>query len=495
MAIGFHTGVLQDKTLDIARVHDQVMTDLLTHGLQKQEQREQEFVQMMSTDFINGLNNKAQEVQLKALREFNELGTSIYKQRGKFGQIKLDDQIKIKKEKDRLQALQDNMRTTLQTFDKARMTIAQDMGRKYDMEDSKKSIYQAFDEWDGESIITIDKLLVPAYGNIGESLRDFIKGYGFGEEEITEITTTQGGQQYLEKVGVRYGGGFKTNEERIQAMRSWAGEPTNQRDALKLFNSEDITESTKQNMMKVTEDLMRDNPDFNQTEALTIAVGMIQDGRGIEGMWTQKRVLDRKKPESTSTRAPGGKEKLLPYQEKLTKPLKREGQVQTMGGRPLRGKINISGFKLDGLPDEFKQGNYTINLTQAFDDGDIFGTYTSSRGEDVIPMITSYIKVNPNAEDKGEGVARLVYEQLLGTSNFTIKEKDGEFVPYGKADEAYTVRLDGTDDEVLDLIDNSVYGFKEAFKEQMRLAAQKKQEGVGENKNKPRKKPTGIKWK
>ena len=478
MAIGFHTGVLQDKTLDIARVHDQVMTDLLTHGLEKQEQREQEFVQMMSTDFINGLNTKAQEVQLEALRKFNDLGTSIYKERGKFGQIKLDDQIKIKKEKDRLQALQDNMRTTLQTFDQARVTLAKDMGRNYDIEESKKNIYKAYEEWNGESIQTIDKMLVPAYGNIGESLRSFIKGYGFGEEEITEITTTQGGQQYLDKVGVRYGGGFKTDEDRIQAMRSWAGEISNQRDALKLFNSEDITEGAKQNMMKVTEDIMRENPDFNQVEALTIAVGMIQDGRGIEGMWTQKRVLDRQKPRTSRTGA-GGTRVIPMTSTTLKSPLsmgkyKVGDDIEVLSlGETVKIQVPASSI----LGGQVPKGMIPVSFSDISYDGYAIGKYT---GQIKVKPTTlpggAYLEKSGSVQT--EDAAKAIYSKMPLFAEKVIDvvagegDDEGKWIPYLQDDkaEAQTIVVkfdkDYKKDRTYKMLSTKVEGFGERYEKE-----------------------------
>ena len=526
MAIGFHTGVLQDKTLDIARVHYQVMTDLLTHGLQKQEQREQEFVQMMSTDFINGLNTKAQEVQLEALRKFNDLGTSIYKERGKFGQIKLDDQIKIKKEKDRLQALQDNMRTTLQTFDQARATLAKDAGRNFDITETTSVINQAAEEWDGESIIGLDRLLVPAFANLPDLIYGHVKNTPKtfdNRQTVTrltkdpktgediQVTTTEGevirmGIDSREKVINHMGttlveeGDFKRSAEYVITKlqrRINEGSDNGQMDG--------DARSAKQSLDAIVGlgSQYAEEGDIPLENGILLAAGMSSlGGIDIEQLWEMQK-KSRKETPDKGEKAAGGKQKLMEWQQELTKPLKENGEVVTTGGRPMKGRISIAGFKIKGLPEEFKEGSYDLNLKSAFDDGDIYTTYTSSRGESAIPMFMDLEKVDSSQEDGGEAFAKEIYSELLGTSNFTIRRKTIEqggrevevFVPYGKSDEAYTVRLDGTDEEVLDLIDNSVYGFKKAFKEQMRLAAQKKQEGVGENKNKPRKKPTGIKWK
>lgn len=439
MAIGFHTGVLQDKTLDIARVHDQVMTDLLTHGLQKQEQREQEFVQMMSTDFINGLNNKAQEVQLKALREFNDLGTSIYKQRGKFGQIKLDDQIKIKKEKDRLQALQDNMRTTLQTFDQARATLAKDGGRNFDITETTSVINNAAKEWDGESTIGLDRLLVPAYVNLGDAWKAKVGMLDF-QVEGTNIEKIEGDERVTYKK--RYASGIKGEGDVVNYLRATAMDSNMRRSALKFITTDALEPDTRKRFEEVVkhyEDmgLKRANiSDYGNTtaaqlgEAEVLAATSVQQGRFVEKDLMRQEIIKREKIERGVT-SPGKTGQYTIVENKMHD---RDG-IEFTSATP---RIQVESDKIgDAI---FKGQNVEVNVRHVSWDGIVTGTYRPAVvGKETELPLEDKKYLNTSEVTTAEGAMKAYNKNQWAGKVIQVEKRGNEWIPIVQSDALKTI--------------------------------------------------------
>ena len=196
--IGMHTGVLQDRTLDMVRAHDEMMLTLKQHGHQKREEREQAFLDLVSTDFVGGFNEKISELQLSKIKGFSEEATGIYKQSAN-GRISMDDQVRLRARKAELEAFQGNLRQAAEVVDRARQTLVRDGGRNFDVDESTAKMNTFLEGWKGDTPIDMNDLLEAAYTNIPQWVDGLVKSLPKTTQETREDRYMQGDRQVTER--------------------------------------------------------------------------------------------------------------------------------------------------------------------------------------------------------------------------------------------------------------------------------------------------------
>lgn len=165
------TTVLQDRTLDLVREHDNVMLQLKQHAEAKKEERDKMFTDMMSIDAVNTINDRAMAKQMEMINNFNQEGVRIYKQYPN-GNISVADKVKLMTMKRDLQQQQMKMAKTLENMDMAKKMLAQDYnGSRFDKDDSFKKIAEFTDSYTGTEEASISDFLEAAYVNFPDRWR------------------------------------------------------------------------------------------------------------------------------------------------------------------------------------------------------------------------------------------------------------------------------------------------------------------------------------
>jgi hypothetical protein len=226
---------------------------LLQHGFEKQEEREKAFLEVMSTDFVKGLEQKAQEKQMKAIQEFNELGTQVMKNNNlKFGNLSVESQMSIRKKKDELISLQENMLNTIKGFEEAKSILQRDGGRKWDYDDSVSMIKQEFTKWEGEKPLSFEQYLVPAYGNPFDNLNQRLGDLEWDTSTHKE-KSVKDGNTYLEEYKWNYRRGMEKEEDRINFLINFAGELSQVRDTDKLLEGNKLSTKAMESIIPLKE--------------------------------------------------------------------------------------------------------------------------------------------------------------------------------------------------------------------------------------------------
>jgi hypothetical protein len=161
-----NTAILQDRTLDLVREHDNIMLNLKREAEAKKEEREKQFVELMSIDTVNTLNTTAHTRQLQMIEEFNKTGANIYKNYPN-GNVSVADKMKLMTMKRDLQQQQQAMAQTLKTVDEARRILTMDTQGRFDRDDSQDKITEFIGKYDGTQAASLEDLLEAGYVNFG----------------------------------------------------------------------------------------------------------------------------------------------------------------------------------------------------------------------------------------------------------------------------------------------------------------------------------------
>ena len=475
MNLAFHTEPLEDKTLGIVRAHNAVMRDLLRDGFEKKEAREDKFAEVMSSEFVTGLDTKAQGFQAAAVEKFNEMGTEIMKTKNKFSAISLDDKMKIQEGKQELIAVQERMQTTIDSYLKAKDFILKDMGKKLDVDESIENIDREFKNWDGEKALGLESFLVPAYENLGVKFIETAKAIPWGSEDVLKDQTKDigGGVRKTDYESIKWRQGLETEQSRREFLISYANQPETKRSSNKFYKELESagSEETKDQVRSVQRQYIFENYSEDVARTLTaITIGAKVD---LEALMRQDKTGKKERPTSTSGRGTPSQE--IPTTGTVRRHITLEdeevdGKVKGWAFDKTPIPIHVDEGSMTGLAGKYKPGAYKITVTQVLGDGTVHGTYVGQGGQDVIPSVY-YVPVGGNKEES-KALALTVYNKMLGAVEDVV-EGDGVWLPYGKENVRYTVRLkidlnhiDPSDDEydqVAYQLSNQLKDFKTKF--------------------------------
>lgn len=445
------TAVLQDRTLDLAREHNRMMLQLRERAYALEEQREKEFAHIMSTDFVQGLNEKASASQQEMIRSFNEKGTAIWK-KAIMGRIPVQDRIELQKAATELQTFQGNLRSTLQTLDQARSIVAKDGGNRFDTDASLKKIREWESGWDGKKTVALPDLLEASYLNIGDAYSRFVRTFEADEGRIRETVITNEGRRVQTDRDVWVRGGADSREKAIRNSLSFIREGNVFR-SIEAFYQE-TPEDIRGRIDEVAGSLqgmklppLREGEAehyLSEREAKGIATLELSRGVPIEEEWVRRRTTDGTAPVLTSRRAGGTR--AITGSQRVKVPPQMQNRVMThtfnVGHEPI---INMPSKIIEKGGVLFADENIRLTVRHITVDGDVIGTYTGALSRMNIQE-KALLSVDDGTLAKIPENQRLAfalrYYDSQGVKADRVVLKNGVYVPYSaRTTEEQTVRV------------------------------------------------------